>query len=232
MTTHVLFDFFGTLVEYSPSYTEQGYPRTHALLRAAGSPLDYEAFLALWSETAAGFEEAAARSHREFSMADVAGAFLERAVGRTDETLVRAFVRSYIAEWNRGVRYADAVAEMLQGLRERFTLAVVSNTNDADVVPDHLRAMGVHGLFREIVTSVELGVRKPSPAIFEHALGRLGASPSDCVYVGDSYEADYLGADAAGIRCLLIDPGGAAPVAAERRIESVLDLTSRLGGAG
>ena len=34
--THVLLDFFGTLANYSPSRTEQGYHRTHALARSLG----------------------------------------------------------------------------------------------------------------------------------------------------------------------------------------------------
>jgi len=43
VTTHVLFDFFGTLVEYSPSRTDQGYDRSFSLLRDAGLRLGYEA---------------------------------------------------------------------------------------------------------------------------------------------------------------------------------------------
>ena len=48
-TTHLLFDFFGTLVDYSASWTEQGYPRSHALVRSRGSDIQYERFLAEWS---------------------------------------------------------------------------------------------------------------------------------------------------------------------------------------
>ncbi len=37
--TVVFFDFFGTLVDYSPSRTEQGYHRTHASLDELGVDL-------------------------------------------------------------------------------------------------------------------------------------------------------------------------------------------------
>ena len=57
MTTHVLLDFFGTLVDYSASRTEQGYERSFALLQAAGCRLDYQAFLSLWSEVFLEFDK-------------------------------------------------------------------------------------------------------------------------------------------------------------------------------
>jgi putative hydrolase of the HAD superfamily len=41
----ILFDFFGTLVSYSPSRIDQGYPRCHEFLREHGSALSYRDFL-------------------------------------------------------------------------------------------------------------------------------------------------------------------------------------------
>ena len=52
-----------------------------------------------------------------------------------------------------------------------------------------------------------LGVTKPAPAIFQAALDRVGVSAADAIMVGDSLKADVLGAQAAGIRAALIDPG-------------------------
>ena len=48
MITGILFDFFGTLVEYSPSRVEQGYHATHALLLNEGIDISYAAFLKTW----------------------------------------------------------------------------------------------------------------------------------------------------------------------------------------
>jgi putative hydrolase of the HAD superfamily len=226
--THVLFDFFGTLVGYSPSRTGQGYERSHALLRDAGSALGYDAFLALWSEVCETFEAEAERTHREFSMLELGDAFFARALGPAPAPLVRAFVTTYVEEWNRGVTDLDGAAALLGRLAARFTLAVVSNTNDHQLVPRHLDRMGVRGLFARVVTSVELGVRKPSPAIFAHAVRELGTAPERCVYVGDTYDADYRGATSAGIRAFLIDPGAAAPIPEEHRIASLLTLEERI----
>ena len=52
----VLFDLFGTLVNYSTSRTEQGYHKTHHLLRRAGVNLPYETFLMEWSSSHAHWD--------------------------------------------------------------------------------------------------------------------------------------------------------------------------------
>ncbi len=43
--THVLFDFFGTLVAYSESRVEQGFPRSYQILVTAGTHVDCAGFL-------------------------------------------------------------------------------------------------------------------------------------------------------------------------------------------
>ena len=48
MIKGILFDFFGTLVEYSASRVEQGYYATHKLLRTNGIDISYTAFLDSW----------------------------------------------------------------------------------------------------------------------------------------------------------------------------------------
>ncbi len=228
MTTHILFDFFGTLVEYSASRTEQGYERSFDVLRLAGSRLDYDAFLSLWSEVSADFEEVANRTHHEFTMLEVADAFLERAGVRSPSETVNEFVSAYIAEWNTGVRPIAGLPVMLAGLNKKYSLSVITNTHDPKLVPDHLAKMGIATHFDHVITSVEFGLRKPSAKIFEHALGLLDATANECLYVGDNYEADYLGARSAGIQCLLIDPRRESPVDPADRLDSIFDLTRAL----
>ena len=162
-------------------------------------------------------------------MEEVAGAFLARALGPVRPAqLTGDFVSAYLDEWNAGVRYLAGVGELLGRLAERFTLALITNTHDAALVPGHLRRMGVSSYFAKLVTSVELGVRKPAAQIFQHSLRELGASADRAVYVGDSFEADYCGARSAGLRALLIDPEARHPVPAEERLVSIFDLEPSL----
>jgi putative hydrolase of the HAD superfamily len=155
--------------------------------------------------------------------------FLRRALSRvpSDSTL-ESFLESYLAEWSKGVRYPAGTAELLGRLARRFRLAVVTNTHDTPFVLAHMRALGASPHVQAVVTSVDFGLRKPHPAIFRHALELLGAEAGRCVHVGDSFAADYCGAQGAGIAALLIDPTGSAPVPDRDRIRSVQDVESSL----
>lgn len=59
-----------------------------------------------------------------------------------------------------------------------------------------------------IVDSGALGIAKPDPAIFHHALELVGATPDRAIHVGDAYQYDVRGARAAGVRPVLVDPLG------------------------
>lgn len=56
--------------------------------------------------------------------------------------------------------------------------------------------------FKVIVTSAALRKRKPRPDPFTEALTGLGVKPSETVFVGDSLQADILGAKTVGIRSI------------------------------
>jgi putative hydrolase of the HAD superfamily len=76
---------------------------------------------------------------------------------------------------------------------------------------------------------VEHGKRKPSSCIFERALASSAGTPETSVYVGDSFEADYLGATRAGIECWLIDPKHRHDVPETARLGHILEIRARLG---
>jgi putative hydrolase of the HAD superfamily len=220
----ILFDFFGTLVSYSPSRVDQGYPRCHAFLREHGSALSYHDFLARIDQCFASFDARSDIDDREFSMGEVAAEFLARAAVGGDPA---EFERLYLAEWSAGVVVPAGLRDLLAGLRGTHRLAVVSNTHSPAMVPELLRRAGIDDLFDAVVLSVDVGWRKPHPAMYAAALDALGTPASEAIFVGDSCSADFVGPGAAGITAYLIDPGKTAGVPAERRIDSVFDLALR-----
>jgi len=231
--THVLLDFFGTLVSYSPSRTEQGYRQAHAVACALGARVDYRGFLAAWAQESARLDERSAADNSEFSMAEAAAAVLARLLGRVPSAAQSADLASaYLREWNAGVSYPPGVPELVAGLARQFRLAVVTNTHQADLVPAHLAAMRIDHHLAAVVTSVEVGWRKPHPAIYAAALRRLDADPAQVAFVGDTYDADYAGPRAAGMTAFLIDPGHRHDIPAGHRLASLADLPARLRGDG
>jgi putative hydrolase of the HAD superfamily len=229
--THILFDFFGTLVDYSASRTEQGFEASHHLLRRLGAELTYEDFLATWSLTSAEFDRRSDHDDHEFSMVDVGTAFLAGVLGREPAgSEVEAFVGQYLSEWNTGVRYPPGIDALVGGLATEYRLAVVTNTHDTVLVPGHLAAMGLRSRFDAVITSVEVGWRKPHPKIYSTALDALGARASSTVFVGDTYRPDFLGPEQVGIKAFLIDPQRRTPVPDNQRLSSIFDLPARMSG--
>jgi putative hydrolase of the HAD superfamily len=87
------------------------------------------------------------------------------------------------------------VAEVLELLRERFDLAVISNFDGRlRMILEHL---GVSPLFSHVFLSSELGADKPDPEIYRRALQLSGAAPNETLHVGDDPERDWEGARSA-----------------------------------
>lgn len=229
--TTILFDFFGTLVHYSPSRTEQGYARTHAVLGELGVHCGYDDFLGTWVRVSEEHDRRSDVDDSEYSMTQVARAFLRAADAAhlaTDDRAVRRVVDVYLAEWSSAVRPVPGVEALLAGLAGDYRLAVVTNTHDPAMVPSILAAMGVRGLFEEVVTSVEVGFRKPHPAIYEAAVRALGVRAAECVFVGDTVGPDYDGPKRFGTAARLVGGGPGDGVPPADRLGSVLDLPGRL----
>lgn len=86
--------------------------------------------------------------------------------------------------------------------------AVVS---DWDVsLAQTLGRLGVGELLTAVVTSAEVGARKPDPRVFRAALAALGRSAAETVHCGDEPPLDCAGARAAGMTGVTITRGRAA----------------------
>jgi putative hydrolase of the HAD superfamily len=229
MTTHLLFDFFGTLVDYSPERCDREYPRTRAALNELGIVLSADELAETWEENWYPFEERSQLDHREFSMMEVGAVFLRTLLGREpDPATTRALMDTYISEWDAGVAHLDGLGDWLSELARDYRLAIVSNVHEAYLVPSHLEKMGLENRFDAVILSVEVGWRKPHPEIYATALKTLGAQADQAVFVGDTHAADYVGPERVGIRSFLIDPHDLAGVPAARRLDTIFDLSTRL----
>ncbi len=101
-------------------------------------------------------------------------------------------------------------------------LAVVSNWDAG--LGAVLAELGVAERFEAVAVSAVVGVGKPDPAIFAHALSALGVPPARAVHCGDRPEYDCAGARGAGVRGVLVDRSDAHPDAACPRVRSLVDL--------
>ena len=95
----------------------------------------------------------------------------------------------------------------LKGLSSQgYRLGVISNLRrDMDLLCQNL---GLAPYLEFCLTSADVGVEKPDPAIFIAALERIGVNPAEAIHVGDQPRSDAVGARAVGIHPVLLDRGG------------------------
>jgi putative hydrolase of the HAD superfamily len=104
-------------------------------------------------------------------------------------------------------------------------------SNADGTVERGLTRAGLRGLLDDVVDSHVVGFEKPDPRIFAHALERSGAAPGTTLHVGDLYAADVVGARAAGLHALLLDPHGDWPPVDCARLPDVAALAHAIRSA-
>jgi putative hydrolase of the HAD superfamily len=115
------------------------------------------------------------------------------------------------------------VPYVLSTLKARgHAVGIISNISC--MLPAYLEQLGISGHLDFAIASASFGASKPHPSIFEEAL-RLAMVPAEkAMHVGDSYEADIVGARAVGITPVLIDRDDTSPHADCRRINNLCSL--------
>ena len=94
---------------------------------------------------------------------------------------------------------------VLQGLRQRgLGIGLISNWDSS--CRKVLAENDLMELLDVVVISSEEKVEKPDARIFEEALSRAGVSGEDCLYVGDNYYDDGVGAAKVRMKSLIINP--------------------------
>jgi putative hydrolase of the HAD superfamily len=117
----------------------------------------------------------------------------------------------------------DDASGAIEAARAAGLRVVVASNWDVSL-HDVLARVGLTPLLDGIVTSAEVGARKPAAAVFESALRLAGAAPSQALHVGDSVDEDVHGALRAGIEVVLLSRDGREAPAGVRRISSLREL--------
>lgn len=87
----------------------------------------------------------------------------------------------------------DGTIELLDYLKEKYTLHIITNGFE-EVQMTKLKKSNIISYFNTITTSEAAGVKKPNPHIFHVALQAAKTTPEQSIMIGDTYEADILGA--------------------------------------
>ena len=207
--TTIFFDAAGTLIHLPKSVGHHyAYVGERIGLRLNRAALD-AAFAACWKEMPSRPAIEGPRDDDDKGWwRELVNRVLNRvapSVGALDRDAFFEAVYGHFAEpgvWNL---YPEVI-DVLDELRSRFELAVISNFDGRlRVILEHL---GVSKFFAHVFLSSELGADKPDPEIYRRALRLSGARPNETLHVGDDPVRDWEGASAAGLEVFRLERPG------------------------
>jgi HAD superfamily hydrolase (TIGR01509 family) len=193
----VSFDLFGTLVDVDrPADPAAAVGRE---LESLGVPLPDD-----WS-TAYRTPQVEAVEGAEISLVEHVRAILHDGGSDRDEADGRTVRRALLRAFDADVRTRRGARAAVGAAAERGPVGVLSNCSVPGLVARTIdRSTLDPGRFDAVLSSVDIGWRKPDPRAFEAVADRLGVHVSDLVHVGDDPEADG-GATDAGARAVLLE---------------------------
>lgn len=131
---------------------------------------------------------------------------------------------NYLPEYNH---LFDGAIEILDYLKPNYKLHIITN-GFASVQTKKLNNSKIGHYFDTITNSEMAGVKKPHPTIFDFALSLANALKEESLMIGDSYEADIIGAQEAGIEAIFFNEQNFEVENQVLQIKHLLDLKNIL----
>lgn len=206
MIKGIIFDYGGTLDSRGVHWSEvlwKGYQN-------ADVPIDKETFRAAYVEG----ERALARE-RIIQPQDNFYTLLHKKVDveisylpqKTDEITRKQWVDNIASYCDNAARECiNEARPMLEELHEHYPMMLVSNFYGN--IDEVLRDYGIRHLFKGIIESSVVGIRKPNPTLFRLGIDALELPPDQVLVVGDSLRKDIEPAELLGCHVLWLKGKG------------------------
>jgi putative hydrolase of the HAD superfamily len=111
----------------------------------------------------------------------------------------------YLKKWPMQTEFFHGVPEMLCELKKDYKLGVITNFMDGATCREIFTKLGYYEIFNTLIVSHELGYMKPAEILFNTALEGTGSKSESSIMVGDTYSADIIGGNQAGMKTVLVD---------------------------
>ena len=206
MIKGIIFDYGGTLDSRGVHWSEvlwQGYCQ-------AGVPIDKETFRNAYVEG----ERALARERIIMPQDDFHTLLLKKVEveisylpDKPDAEVQDRWIKEIATYCDDAARECiEEARTILEQLHERYPMMLVSNFYGN--IDEVLRSYGIRHLFKGIIESAVVGVRKPNPTLFKLGVDALELEPDEVLVVGDSLRKDIIPAEHLGCHALWLKGKG------------------------
>ena len=122
-----------------------------------------------------------------------------------DDVLANEVSKFYIANCPLKTNLIPHTNEILAYLNEHYQLHIITN-GFADSQHIKLNTTGLKKYFNHIIISEEVGYKKPSRKVFEHAVKLVNGKVENSLMIGDNLRVDIGGAAGAGMDQVYYNP--------------------------
>lgn len=121
-----------------------------------------------------------------------------------EKHVVNQLSEDYITHLSSFNHLFENTFEILDYLKYSYNLHIITN-GFSEVQQGKMKNSNINHYFKTVTNSESVGVKKPNPKIFNHALKVANAPVDKALMIGDNYEADILGAINIGMDAIFFD---------------------------
>jgi len=124
-----------------------------------------------------------------------------------NDTIIHRLAEEYINNLTNYNHLFPNTMNVLNYLKPKYKLHIITN-GFQEIQEKKLKNSGIHDYFSVFMNADMAGVKKPNPLIFQLALEKANVQAEKAMMIGDSLEADILGAKAIGFHTLHFNAHG------------------------
>lgn len=120
------------------------------------------------------------------------------AVGAGNSVLAEAYSAGFFSVIHTKSRLMPHAREVLEFLAPRYNLYILSN-GFRELQYRKMSSGGIESYFKKVILSDDIGLLKPAPQLFHFALSATQSELRESLMIGDSWDADMVGARGVGM---------------------------------
>ena len=128
-----------------------------------------------------------------------------REFGIDDAVYAKKLSDDFLERTTLKTRLVDGTMDLLEYLKPKYQMHILSN-GFREVQYKKIENSGLKPYFEKIILSDDAGVNKPHPEFFTYAFEQTKADPTEALMIGDSWDADILGAYNSNIHQMWFNP--------------------------
>ena len=196
----LVFDYGNTLIEFGRKQLNSNHEAIAETLELLFGACDKERLIDIRNrQILAPF----INGYRENIFSEICGELISLLYEKVpDDNGIDQLTRARYDAFISSVSLPDGVLDLLESLKQRYRLALLSNYPCGQSIRDSLDNIGLTPMFEAVVVSGDVGYVKPHSRPFEVLLNKMGVPTSECVLIGDNWLADIQGAKQMGMQAV------------------------------